>query len=65
MPGTKAGGIAAAATNKARHGEDFYARIGRIGGRNGRTGGFHNNPELARRAGAKGGKISKRGKAKK
>ena len=64
MAGTKAGAAKAAATNKARHGKDFYANIGRKGGKAGRTGGFYANRELARIAGAKGGKISKRGKAK-
>lgn len=64
MPGTKNGGIAAAFTNKKRHGADFYARIGAKGGRNGTTGGFAANPSLARIAGAKGGRISRRGKAK-
>jgi general stress protein YciG len=64
MPGTKAGGIKAAATNKAKHGAKFYSEIGRKGGRNGRTGGFAANPELARIAGAKGGRISRRGTAK-
>lgn len=64
MAGTLAGGRKAAATNKTRHGKDFYREIGRIGGRNGHTGGFASNPELARTAGAKGGRISKRGKAK-
>lgn len=34
--------------------------IGSKGGRNGHTGGFAANPELARRAGAKGGRISRR-----
>ena len=42
MAGTKAGGQKAAATNKNKYGKDFYAEIGR-----------------------KGGRISKRGKAKK
>lgn len=65
MAGTRAGGLKAAKTNREKNGEDFYARIGRIGGRNGHTGGFASNPELARTAGAKGGRISKRGKAKK
>ena len=65
MAGTKAGGKKAAATNKARHGDDFFKRIGRKGGKNGHTGGFAANHELARIAGAKGGKISKRGPAKK
>lgn len=65
MAGTKEGGKRAAATNKDKYGDDFYARIGAKGGRNGHTGGFAANPELAREAGAKGGKISKRGKARK
>lgn len=65
MVGTKAGGIKAAATNKLKNGENFYQRIGRKGGRNGHTGGFAANPELARIAGRKGGLISRRGKAKK
>lgn len=64
MAGNKAGGLKAAKTNKERYGEDWYARIGRKGGRNGHTGGFAANPELAKIAGAKGGSISKRGKAK-
>lgn len=64
MSGTKAGGRKAAETNKARHGSDFYAEIGRKGGRNGHTGGFAANPELAKIAGAKGGRKSKCGKAK-
>lgn len=64
MPGNRAGGLKAAATNKHRYGENWYARIGRIGGQNGNTGGFAANLELARIAGAKGGKISKRGPAK-
>jgi general stress protein YciG len=65
MAGTKAGAKKAAATNKARHGADFYARIGRKGGVKGTTGGFYANRELARKAGAKGGRISRRGPAKK
>lgn len=61
MAGTKAGGLKAAATNKAKYGEGFYARIGRMGGQNGHTGGFAANPELAKLAGAKGGRKSHRG----
>lgn len=60
MAGTKAGGLKAAATNRRLHGEDFYARIGKRGGENGHTGGFAANPELAKAAGAKGGRISSR-----
>lgn len=60
MAGTKAGGQAAARSNKEKYGEDFYANIGREGGRNSRTGGFFANRELAREAGAKGGRISRR-----
>lgn len=62
MAGTKAGGMKAAATNKARHGSDFYAKIGAKGGQMGNTGGFAANRELARIAGAKGGRISRRRK---
>lgn len=65
MSGTREGGRKAAQTNKLLHGENFYKEIGRKGGKNGHTGGFAANPELARIAGAKGGKKSKRGKAKK
>ena len=65
MAGTKVGGARAAATNKRLHGEDFYVRIGAMGGKNSHFGGFWANRELARSAGAMGGKISKRGKAKK
>lgn len=64
MAGTKAGGAKAAATNKLKYGSYFYANIGRMGGKNGHTGGFAANPELAKIAGAKGGKKSKRGPAK-
>ena len=65
MAGTKKGGLKAAATNKSKYGAEFYARIGRKGGKNGHTGGFAANPALARIAGAKGGRLSKRGPAKK
>lgn len=65
MAGTKEGGRKAAATNKAKYGDDFYREMGRIGGRKGHTGGFASNPELAREAGRRGGLISRRGPAKK
>lgn len=63
MAGTKDGGVRAAQTNKIRHGKDFYAKIGAKGGKIGKTGGFAANRELARAAGAKGGRISRRRKA--
>lgn len=65
MSGTRAGGLKARNTNLEKHGKDFYRNIGRIGGQNGHTGGFAANPELARTAGAKGGRKSRRGPAKK
>lgn len=64
MAGTKLGGKAAAIENKRKYGEDFYSKIGAIGGSKGHTGGFYGNRELARIAGAKGGVASRRGKAK-
>lgn len=73
MTGTKAGGLKAAATNRKKHGNDFYARIGAIGGKNGNTGGFASNKvgadgltgyQRSHIAGAKGGRNSKRGPAR-
>lgn len=60
MVGTKAGGKKAAKKNLEQYGKDFYRVIGSKGGQNGHTGGFAANRELARIAGAKGGKISRR-----
>lgn len=69
MAGTKAGGLKAAATNKAKYGNDFYARMGRKGGHNGHTGGFNSDKvgkdgltgrERAKIVGAKGGRKSRR-----
>lgn len=67
MAGTKAGGLKARETNIRLHGIDFYKRIGRMGGKAGDPSkkGFASNIERAKKAGAKGGKISKRGPAKK
>lgn len=62
MSGTKIGGQAAATTNKKKYGSDFYAKIGSKGGKLGHTGGFFANRELARAAGARGGRISRRTK---
>ena len=67
MAGTLEGGRKAAKTNKERHGADWYSKIGKRGGSTSHpeTRYFALHPELAKTAGAKGGKISKRGKAKK
>lgn len=70
MAGTKEGGKKAAKTNQEKYdavylkkyGMTFYQYQGAKGGRNGNTGGFAANRELARTAGAKGGRISRRTK---
>ncbi|HUD05858.1 MAG TPA: hypothetical protein VMR18_03035 [Candidatus Saccharimonadales bacterium] len=62
MAGTVAGGKLAAKTNVSKYGSNFYAKIGAIGGKKGHTGGFYANRELARIAGARGGRISRRSK---
>lgn len=62
MAGTKAGGKAAAETNKKKYGADFYAKIGAKGGVVGKTGGFYANRDLAREAGRIGGRKSRRTK---
>lgn len=59
MAGNKEGAVKAAATNRAKYGEDFYKRIGAEGGKKGTTGGFFADRELAREAGRKGGRISR------
>lgn len=73
MSGTRAGGLKTKAKVIARFGKDYYRQMGRIGGRNGTTGGFAcldtgadglTGPERARVAGARGGKISRRGPAR-
>lgn len=60
MAGTIEGGKQAAKTNKAKHGKDFYQRIGAIGGKKTGMKGFALNRELAREAGRKGGYVSRR-----
>ena len=53
------------ATMKERYGDDFFKNIGSMGGKKSNPNkGFGSNRELARKAGAIGGKIGKRGKAK-
>ena len=60
MSGTKAGGQKTAETNKLKYGNDYYRRIGKIGGSRRVVKGFATNPELASRAGKIGGRISRR-----
>lgn len=71
MAGTIEGGRAAALTNKQVYGEDFYAKIGAVGGSRSTTGGFASNKkgpdgltgrERAAVAGAVGGRKSRRGR---
>lgn len=67
LSGSRAGGLKAAATNKAKD-PNFYRRIGQIGGRNGNRGGFAKAPwesdeehrARVRAAGALGGSVSRR-----
>jgi hypothetical protein len=66
MAGTEKGGKEAAKTNKKKYGADFYAKIGAAGGKKGHTGGFAAGKEgrdRARKFGAIGGRLSRRGKA--
>lgn len=70
MAGTRAGGLKTAATNKKIYGEDYYARIGRMGGSvTGKSGGFASTkvgkdgltgPERAKLVGTVGGLKSSR-----
>lgn len=63
MAGTPAGGRLAAQKNKQKYGSDFYARIGKLGGRRGHTGGFAAGTAGRKRAsyyGAIGGSLSRR-----
>ncbi|MBO7735173.1 MAG: hypothetical protein J6S67_21595 [Methanobrevibacter sp.] len=65
MVGTKEGGEKTKNTIYEKYGKDHFKKIGAIGGRKCVPKGFAKNPTLAHLAGMKGGKISKRGKAKK
>lgn len=71
MSGNSIGGHKAKLKNIAND-PNFYAKIGKKGGQNGRTGGFASavvgedgltGAERARIAGARGGRISRRKKA--
>lgn len=60
MSGTIIGGKKAASTNYERHGEDFYKKIGKIGGKvSTPTGGFAHG-DNGKKYGKIGGLISKR-----
>jgi general stress protein YciG len=61
MAGNREGGLKAAQKNKASN-PNFYRDLGRIGGAARVPKGFALNRELARRAGSKGGSISRRPK---
>lgn len=63
MAGTKLGGLKAAHKNLAND-PDFYKKIGAMGGKASKTGGFYANRELASIAGRIGGRKSRRGPAK-
>lgn len=58
------GSLLAAATNYEKYGKDYYVKLGRKGGskgaKDGVLKGFAANPALARTAGAKGGRTSRR-----
>jgi len=61
MSGTRSGGLQTVKTNKEKYGEDFYKKIGSTGGKvKNSKKGFGSNRELAKKAGAIGGTISKR-----
>ena len=61
MSGTKGGGLKAANTNKERYGEEFYKKIGSKGGATPHVSRpFQKGGELAKRAGALGGRKSTR-----
>jgi len=66
MAGTKEGGRKAHANLIIKYGlttegkSIFHIQAGKKGGKVSSGGGFASNPELARIAGAKGGKISRR-----
>lgn len=74
MSGTVSGGKAAAITNKAKYGADFYVNTGRMhvaswiaNGRKPRGFAYmvaHGQREKVREAGRKGGRISKKIKEK-
>lgn len=70
MPGTMTGGRKAAQTNKERYGDDHYKKIGGLGGKKGKRGGFASDKVgkdglTGRERAVMWGKKNKRGKANK
>lgn len=64
MSATREGGLKARDTNKAKYGEDYYKVIGAIGGKLGKGHAFAHGRVDPSKAGAIGGRISKRGPAR-
>jgi len=64
MAATRDGGLKAAKTVKERYGEDHYKKIGAMGGKISRGGGFSANKEIAKLAGKLGGLKSRKGKSR-
>jgi hypothetical protein len=66
MGGTKAGGIKAKETIKAKYGGDYYTKLGKQGGSSHTKGGFkylaENDPKKLSELSNKGGRISRRTK---
>jgi len=60
MAGTKEGGAKAALTNKSKYGQNYYHRIGQMGGGAGTGHKFAHGRIDPHIAGAKGGRISRR-----
>lgn len=59
MAGNKKGGIKAARVNLARHGEDFYQRIGAIGGKASGKGGFAYSKRMGLNQHIEAGRLEK------
>jgi general stress protein YciG len=60
MSGTREGGLAATQTNRLKHGPDFYARLGKLGGAAGRGHKFAHGKVDPAVAGKLGGRKSRK-----
>jgi general stress protein YciG len=60
MSGTRAGGLKTVQVIKNRYGEDYYHKLGKIGGSISVGGGFSRDPGLASTAGTKGGSTPRK-----